>query len=278
MMKLSDEERAALHEQLDELLDMRDKLYQEHDIKEASTITGLLSLGNFDGHPAPTELAQPALALLTKSQAFIAEVLSNPIVDAALHPPLKSRYLLSHWMFALQPILDGPKGIALENAPHEHLHFYNVIKALSALDAGQVEDIFKPANRNNSRLNQYDLSWAKYEGLVMREELILWGQKAGEANLLVSRAFGENWETIRKWEKPLHQYLNSLIVGSIKIEAKKSYDKGNTPHGLIGGGLTGYYAAWQKRLKIAGEKYRLELKKAAELSPMNNSRKNSRSR
>jgi hypothetical protein len=163
----------------------------------------------------------------------------------------------------LEPVLNVPQPSLISAIGHEPLAEHTVWLGLRALDVGEVWPIFQPGKRGNRPANLYSLSLARLSALEWKRRLISLGQSEGEANRQITAAFGEQWDTIRKWGSSCSASLGELFVKASLERAETSEQWERPRMGLLGTSESG----WSARLQRAGENYRAEKCRAAELSP-----------
>lgn len=255
--------RARLHEQLDAILDARQQLETANDIPGYNALLGAyLSFADLSTKP----IGQAASALMTKMSSLAAEAMGIPLRCAAFQIPANGpkgqRAALKSWLNNLEPILSLPQPTILGSAPDCYLTDFDVYIALSALDAGEVQSIFQPEKRGNRRANNYSLSTARLSALEWKRRLLALEYSEGDANNAITAAYGEQWDTVRKWEASCRATLGDAHVDVFLNRAKTEAKTRFRPTGIFGSGLS----AVPDRLARAGDVYKHEKKKAAELS------------
>jgi hypothetical protein len=174
--------------------------------------------------------------------------------------------LLKAWLSQLYPLLQPPIGALNGLGELRQLTYFNIMDALSALDAGEVRPVFAPNAGKNRRANRYSLARAKIEALMWKKRLVCLGFREKDARYEITVAFGEQWDTIRKWEKQCTDILGALHVRSSLLFAGSAGDPCVQPvqiKGLFGNRkpLNPLYS-----VKAAGDAYREEVRRSAELS------------
>jgi hypothetical protein len=169
--------------------------------------------------------------------------------------------VLRAWLSVLYPLLEQafvPPGIG-----KRILSVFDVMDALSALDAGEVQPIFVPNKGKNRRANRWSLAKAKLDALAWKKRLCALGYAEKAANHEITLAFGEQWDTIRKWKRQCENILGENSVYAALLMAGSRMD------GYVdksAGTFCSLRLDPKAGLKAAGEKYRAEVARSAELS------------
>jgi hypothetical protein len=198
---------------------------------------------------------------------FAAEVMGDRIRAAAVprsyNDKVEQRGVLRSWLFKLSPNLSVRPGVLAGLMPGKHLTVFSVMDALSALDAGETQDIFKPNTGKNRRANRWSLSRAKLDALAWKKRLVALGRTEKEANYEVMVAFKEQWDTIRKWKVQCEAALGEDHVHSELTFAGGPMDPyiSQARNGMFGGAPN-----VAQGLSNAGKAYRHELSQSAKLS------------
>lgn len=259
--------RQRLHLKLDEILDERAKLEAQAGVAK-ETQKALMGYSSY-AHLSSSSVARPAVELATKGASLAAEAVGVPMRCAALQPPANDgpgeRDALRRWLSVLQPMLDLPMPTILGGVPNSYLADYQVWLGLRALDAGEVWPIFQPGRRGNRPANLYSLSVARLSALEWKRRLVAAGHSEGDANREITASFGEQWDTIRKWEKSCREILGIDFVAAALSRAE--FDRLGRPV-RVGGFFSGLGRTDPiERLRQAGSQYRTEKQRAAKLSP-----------
>lgn len=255
---VDDRMRRELHERLDQLLDTRNEI----EVPSLNYL-GSLTLGSHQVNDA-----WAATKLYTTGISFLREVLGEAVICAALPRTYENdenqRALLLNWLTFLLPLIDAPPHSLLSIAPMREMTIYDVLNAISALNAGEIQPLFRANTGKNRRANRYTLAQAKLQALVWKKRLEALGHSGKSANYEVMVAFGEQWDTIRRWQPQCEEILGSTHVDFILRLAGNSNDIYVKPP------RSGMFGSWRPDPKAdlarAGESYRAELKRSAELS------------
>jgi hypothetical protein len=147
----------------------------------------------------------------------------------------------------------------MEN-PAKELSVFDVLNALSALGAGEIQPIFEANRGKNRRANRWSLARTKLDALVWKKRLVATGLTEKQAKYRVMVAFGEQWDTIRKWEPQCEQ-----ILGRFHVFWELSYAGGENDF-YVRPGWAGFFRRTpdiDAALTAAGAKYRHELIRSA---------------
>ncbi len=255
--------RQRLHAKLDAVIDTRAQIEAEAQI----TPPNALSLGLSYAHLSTTPIGARSRDLVTEAASLVAEAVGEPLRCAAFQTPANDgpgqRTALRDWLSLLTPILDLPVPTILGSAPDQYLEERTVWLGLRALDVGEVWTIFEPGKRGNRPANLYSLSLARLGALQWKRRLLSLGYSEGDANREITAAFGEQWDTIRKWESSCSATLGDYFVSSGLKRAEFDEKGRSRPNGMF----ASHYQAPLERLQSAGSRYRHEKRRAAELSP-----------
>lgn len=268
---VSDQERARLHSALDALLDQR----QSWDAINGNSFGGSV-LGGHAGLPTYTNLAENASGedareIVKDGAKLLRDALGTALRSAAFQRPIRDedggKRVLSEWLRLVEPLLETPSSFG--SAPDQYLRLYEVFIGLSALSAGEVQPLFQPGDRGKKPANSYSLAWAKLRALEWKETLGALGYKDGDANNIISQAFGEQWDTIRKWRQSCGSVLDDITVAYCLEKARDVCRyQSQSPSRLFGGLRTP-----EEDLKLAGTRYRDERRRSAEASKTKRARK-----
>jgi hypothetical protein len=257
--------RSGLHAELDALLDARTAFQAQNNI--APSLMPGFDLQLSAAHLSQTPAGDEARNLLERAIKLAASVLGTSIRSAALQKPANSpseeRLRLLRWLGFLKPIIDTPAPTLLGGAPDAYLTYGKVFMALTALDYGEVQDIFTPANKGNRPANIASLTWARMDALRWKVRLKRLGVRDGEANLAISNAFGTTWDTIRKWRKSCEDVLGKVAVVTCLELAKDVSRYKPSPVRVRLFGKPDPLAD----LELDGRLYQAELKRAAASGP-----------
>jgi len=258
--------RQRLHSKLDEILDERAKLEADAGVSgdPERTLPGTRCYARL----STTAVAPDALSLATKAASLAAEAVGVPLRCAALQVPANDgpgeRAALRRWLGVVQPIFDVPMPTILGGAGDSYLAESRVWLGLRALDVGEVWPIFQPGKRGNRPANLYSLNIARLSALEWKRRLVAAGWSERDANREITTSFGEQWDTIRKWERSCRDTLGTEYVTATLARSERD-DLGRPARrrGLFGG-----IARIDpiERLRLAGSRYRTEKLRAAELS------------
>lgn len=255
--------RAKFHERLDEILDRRFELEPP-----------INSLGKLAGLPAILPGAVPAVSpdvarhLWVATIALARDALGDAVRAAAVPRLYKEdteqRGLLQSWLSDLWPLLNAPSWTILGISPKRELTVFEVMDALSALDAGEIRPLFVANTGKNRRANRWSIASAKLEALIWKKRLRALGFAEKAANFEVTMAFGEQWDTIRKWRTQCEQ-----ILGEAHVRVALDY-AGSSRDVYVRQPQGGLFASVKrdplKSLQTAGSAYRSEIQRSAELS------------
>ena len=250
--------RRALHEQLDLLLDTRDAI--EVPIENY--------LGRLNCGPHEVSDSWAATKLYVGTIAFTREILGQAVISAAIpriyEEEKDQRGILLTWLMYVLPLIDAPPQTILALAPLTELTIHDVLNALSALNAGEIQPMFRANTGKNRRANRWTLARAKLQALVWKKRLEALGHTGKSANYEVMVAFGEQWDTIRRWRGQCKEILGDSYVEFILSLAGNSNDLYVKPP--RGGMFGGWRPDPMGDLCRAGESYRTELRRSADLS------------
>lgn len=259
--------RQRLHSRLDEILDERASLEAEAGVP-THPVNALLGIPCY-AHLSDSPVASKAVELATEAATLAAEAVGVPLRCAALQVPANDgpgeRAALRRWLGVVQPILDLPMPTLIGGAPNLYLAESAVWLGLRALDVGEVWPIFQPGKRGNRPANLYSLSIARLSALEWKRRLVAAGRSEGDANREITTSFGEQWDTIRKWERSCRDTLGTHYVTATLARAERD-GLGRPPR--RGGLFSGFGRIDPiERLGFAGSRYRAEKQRAADLSP-----------
>ncbi len=251
--------RRDLHDQLDRLLDDRSAIEIERTRTLGSLITGF--------HNFEVSDAAAARKLYLEAIDFAGRLTGEAVRSAAIvrtyEDDSEQRRLLQGWLTDLSPLLTVPPLSILGAAPRRELTLFDAIDALSALSAGEIQPIFAANTGKNRRANRWSIAKAKLDALAWKQRLIALGYKEKAANYEITLAFGEQWDTIRRWRPQCEEILGSAQVAFHLEYAGSSQDF----YMKRGGGLFGFRRPDPLRsLQSAGQGYQYERKRSAELS------------
>lgn len=270
---VSEQERARLHRALDALLDQRAAWEQSNDIaSNPSVLGGLLGLSSYT-HLADKAAGADARDITGDAAKLLRDVLGVALRSATFQRAIRDddggKRVLSDWLRVLEPILETPASSILGSAPDKHLQLIEVLIGLSALRAGEVQPLFRPGDRGNKPANSYSLASVKLCALEWKEALCALGHSDGEANNLISQAFREQWDTIRKWRQPCASVLGDFVVSYRLGKARDvSHYQSSGRSALFGTPRTP-----EQDLQTAGAMYREERRRAADASKSKRARK-----
>ena len=261
---MDDSERRLLHDRLDALLDIREKIEPPPPAN---------ALGAFLGLPgAPTgEIVDSDLVHASQAVREVIrlahDIVGDPILRAGIRRTYtrdnEQRSVLRGWLSLFLPLLQPQISMWQRPSENKRLGPFDVLDALSALDAGEIRPIFVANKGKNRRANRWSLAAAKLEALVWKKRLRLLGRAEKVANYDITVAFGEQWDTIRKWQVQCEQILGKPHVESALQFAGSAADGFvHRPSGIFGAVKFNTDAA----LELAGRRYRDELSRSAELS------------
>jgi hypothetical protein len=254
---IDEELRCSLHKRLDELLDKRSALEPD---KPLNTLGQLLT------HHSSLAATGPAARPLVYEVAELArDVIGDDLREAALgsvsEEQKRPREILRGWLALVLPLLRQRPNLGVLPG---HLTIYGVLEALSALDAGEIQPIFKANTGKNRRANRWSIARTKLEALTWKKRLLAMGVHDKEASFRVTVAFGEQWETIRKWKPQCIEILGESLV---RWELHFAGDH-NDPY--VHPDRFGMFGARrpspEEGLQTAGARYQHERARSAELS------------
>ena len=255
--------RQELHRELDEILDRRAVLV--HQEPTSGLFGSLLRSG-------PDIDYFEARGILVRVVALAREIMGNTVRRSAFarlyDDDSEQRALLRSWLLDLWPLIEAQYYTVLGIAPKSELTPFDVIDGLSALDAGEIRPLFLANTGKNRRANRWSLAHTKLEALVWKERLRALGHREKDANFHITTAFGEQWDTIRKWKSQCEQILGSDHVRSalhLALMDLGIYAR-STPAGMFGS----LKLDPLKSLETAGRSYKAERERSAALSKAKN--------
>lgn len=253
-----------LHAKLDAIIALRAKLEEEAGVGTPKAI----AMGLSYAHLATTPVAPKARVLMREAAALAADAVGEPLRCAAFQMPANDgagqRAALREWLSVLDPILDLPRPTFFSSTADQILEEHVVWLGLRALDVGEVREIFQPRNRGNRPANSFSLSIARLTALEWKRRLMSLGYSEGDANREITAAFGEQWDTIRKWEASCGSTLGeAFVAASLRRAEHDEKARADAPGGLFGARRQ----TSLERLRFHGEQYKVEKRRAAELSP-----------
>lgn len=252
--------RQELHERLDQILDKRIEIGAPPTANALGAL--LLQLEQRSGVDRSA-----ALSLIFDVIDLARDVMGDTVIARGFPRRFRQeadqRHVLRNWLRILHPLIQPRTGPMQEDGEIRELSAFDVLDSISALDAGEVQPIFEPNRGKYRRANHWSLARAKLLALVWKKRLRSLGYEEKAANYEITLAFGEQWDTIRKWRTQSEKILGELPVKN-DIEAAGSPLDPYMPKksGMFGSSPSQPLAA----LKAAGESYREEARKAAELS------------
>lgn len=252
--------RQKLHDQLDKLLDAREGV-------DAAARSSLNALAPFFPEPVDEALAGRVFwAGVALARDALGDVIRRAALKRTYERTSEQRHLLQEWLSMLWPLVHVQSLPALGIGPRpKEFTIFDAMDALSALDAGEIRPAFVANTGKNRRANRWTLARTKLEALAWKKRLVALGYADKAANFEVTKAFGEQWDTIRKWMLQCEQ-----ILGAEHVRATLDYAGG--PGDLyIQPSIVGMFAAGAtpdplEKLELAGAVYRAELKRSSELS------------
>jgi hypothetical protein len=201
---VDDATRANMHVRLDKILDRRGQVEPVHPL---NSLAALLPTIPVDGDPVASNV------LFREGVELLRDVLGESVRATALQRRFTSddeqRRILRGWVNLLWPLLHVTPSTVLGIAPQQELSVFEVLDALSALDAGEIRPLFVANTGKNRRANRWSLARAKLEALAWKKRLVALGHSEKDASYQVTVAFGEQWDTIRKWKRQCEQILGS---------------------------------------------------------------------
>jgi hypothetical protein len=259
---VDDELRQSLHDRLDHLLDQRSRIESPHPVNAL----GAMYAGVFPNAIEPKN-RQRARSLFLESVRLARDTLGDGIIRAGLPRTYtvesEQRDLLRGWLRVFHPLLQPWPAVWAVEPDTKELSVFDVLDSLSALDAGEIRPIFAANKGKNRRANRWSLARTKLEALVWKKRLRALGYEEKAANYEITVAFGEQWDTIRKWKVQCEQTLGESHVSAALDYAGSDIDGYlRKTDGMLGGSsLNASFG-----LKTAGENYRNELRRSADLS------------
>lgn len=252
--------RQRLHQRLDDILNLRSQ------IEHLPTETGLAALLGVP--PALPDVDEEKARTLFHAMMSVAiDALGEGVRRAAFRRLYRhesdQRSLLKGWLLELWPLLNTTPQTVLAIAPNQELTIFDAIDALSALDAGEIKPLFRANTGKNRRANRWSLARTKLEALAWKKRLLALGYGEKAANYEVTKAFREQWDTIRKWKGQCEQILGLAYVRAVLDFAGSA---GDTCLRQTRVGLFPTKPDPIKILQIAGDTYGAELRRSAQLS------------
>lgn len=256
---VDDELRRSLHKRLDDLLDRRSAL---------EVVEPVNTLGQLAAHyVTTTSIAARSRPLIYEAAKLARDLVGENLQDAALRSEpeeqKRPRELVRRWLELVLPLL--------KQRPHfgslqKKLTIYDVLDGLSALDAGEIQPIFKANTGKNRRANRWTLARTKLSALAWKKRLLAMGVPEKEASFRVTVAFEEQWETIRKWKSQCEDILGEDHVKWDLHFAGDDTDPFIHPPPSRSGMFANSRIDPEQALAAAGAGYVRERKRAAELS------------
>lgn len=175
----------------------------------------------FDGATGPHARSGWANVLTHDLLGIVAQVAGRELLEAAYGPnpdsddasavlqSLAHRIFLASELFASLENYSGPHPSSLIAASHE-------LRAIAAGDAPRIfaqHEAAKGHRTNAYRLALRQLAAFEWEAFLSERRDSVAARRAE-----ISRAFGAQWDTIRKWRAPI-----SLLLGSGRVEAAERY-------------------------------------------------------
>lgn len=245
MVRLDESTRAQFHARLDYLID------------EITRLEG-------DGAATPHALSSYLRGgrILSGGLAFLRDLMGEELLSEALDRPVANptdqRNQVRHWIGSIYPLLKR----TLFSPCMDRLSPFDVMDALSALGAGEIRPIFLAQTGKNRRPNRWTLSRRKLEALVWEKRLLALGHPEKRARYQITVAFGEQWDTIRKWKSQCERILGEPHVVVALANAGGPTDRYvGARRGLFGARRLNA----EQSLSTDGELYRQELRKATEV-------------
>lgn len=265
---LDSETREWLHSSLDRLIEQAEQAEQKYTDPDATASVATYPAVNALLAVRPPQANVPpwvADAIIVEGMKLLSSAVGPAVLRGYFDRPASTgpelRRLLRFWIWALNPLLD--RGIY--SGGSESLSIWKVMDGLSALDAGEIQPLFRAETGRNRRANRWTLARCKLEALVWKKRLIALGMTEKRANHKITVAFGEQWDTIRKWRDQC-----SRILGAAHVASMLTFAAGPTDPFLNGRrGMFGASAPLdhEKGLAADGERYREELNKVSSLKP-----------
>lgn len=256
---MDDSTRRTLHERLDAILDRRCEI-------EPPPQNALGALAPW----SPTSSAEHSgarqlwLATIDLAKDVLGDSIRRGALRRLYEEDRQQRKLLQSWILDLWPLVHTEPQTILAIAPKREFTIFEVMDALSALDAGEIRSLFKANTGKHRRPNRWSVARAKLEALAWKKRLRALGYAEKAANFEVTLAFGEQWDTIRKWKPQCEQILGAVHVQVSLDHAGSSQDYYVKPP--QGGFLGAIKADPLKSLQSAGNAYREELRRSVELA------------
>lgn len=251
--------RRSFHERLDLILDLRSEL----EVPAENALAALL--GN---HHQQVHSESGAGNLFDEAVQLARDILGEGVRRAGLRRKYKKgeeeRTLLRSWLLAIAPLVAVQPSSILALIPEKELSLFDVIDALSALDAGEIRPLFAANTGKNRRANRWSLAQTKLQALVWKKRLLALGHAEKSANYEITKAFGEQWDTMRRWKVQCEQ-----ILGADHVKWELAY-AGSSTDMYIRPPAQGMFGNWRPNpddgLMRDGNAYQQELRRSAELS------------
>jgi len=260
---MDDVTREKLHARLDEILDRR------AEIEPPESPDRVNYLGALSGYAPSTPEVPPADAreLFSAMIELARDALGDQVRRSGLwrhySNPAQQRKIVKSWLDELWPIINAPPQSALTIAPQSELTVFDLMDAISALDAGEIRPMFVANTGRNRRANRWSLAQTKLEALAWKRRLLALGYREKAANFEITKAFQEQWDTIRKWQPQCEAILGRSHVAVSLGHAASTADYYVRPRSGLFGPVRPDPI---KSLQSAGDRYRAELNRSAELS------------
>lgn len=252
--------RRSLHQRLDLILDLRG---------EVEVLVSPNALGGLLGNQFQQVRSDNAARQVFDEAVELArDTLGEAIRRAGLRRTYQrgdeERMVLRSWLIAVAPLINVQPSTVLALAPDSELALIDVVDSLSALDAGEIRPIFMANTGKNRRANRWSLARTKLNALIWKKRLLALGHAEKSANYEITKAFGEQWDTMRRWKVQCEQILGTHYV---KWQLEHAGSAGDiylrtSPHPQFGN--------WKPDpadgLKREGDAYQHELRRSAELS------------
>jgi hypothetical protein len=226
-MSITPEEREKLHQELDAIIDMRNS-YSEQKLKYDEFMDYKLK---HHGDETPTEEeveiwlkliencnseAHNLVLILLKLSGNISGYDAQKQISSTLPHSENEisiiRSAFANWLEMLSQFFqENEDGESHEGAILQHLAL-----SLEALNAGETTEILSPLRTSGLRINSFTLAKHQLVALCWVRHLIAIGEKPHIAHSAVSKAYGTNWDTIRKWEEPCKRALNRIARSYLK--------------------------------------------------------------
>ncbi len=256
---VNEELRSSLHKRLDDLLDKRSSLEPDEPL---NTLGRLVAY--HEGEGADRARARPFVYQVAElARDVVGENLRNAALRSTIEEQKRPRDVVKKWLALAHPLLSRRPSVGM----FPSITIYDVIDGLSALDAGEIQPLFKANTGKNRRPNRWSKARTKLDALAWKKRLVAMGVHDKEASFRVTVAFGEQWETIRKWRAQCEE-----ILGKTHVDWELYYAGGETdPFLQPSPSTSGMFAnspriSPEEALSGAGAKYQRERTRAAELS------------